>query len=153
MSRNIIIEKLDQKPIDEQDIELVERKGIGHPDSIADGLSEAVSRALSNYYMEHYDTVLHHNTDQVELVGGVSKPVFGSGQMLKPIHILLSGRATNVFKGEMIPVDLIAIDAAKDFLKNTIPHLNVERDVVIESKIGHGSSDLCSVLQHVSPHP
>ncbi|MGD1061456.1 MAG: methionine adenosyltransferase, partial [Methanomassiliicoccales archaeon] len=37
MSKNIIIEKLESKPIEKQQVELVERKGVGHPDSIADG--------------------------------------------------------------------------------------------------------------------
>lgn len=147
MSRNIIIEHLIQKSIEEQDVELVERKGIGHPDSIADGISEAVSRALSKYYLDTFGTLLHHNTDQVEIVGGLSKPVFGAGVLLKPIHILLSGRATNVYKGELIPIDIIAIKAAKKYLKKTIRHINVETDVVIESRIGHGSSDLCDVFE------
>ena len=147
MARNIIIENLVQTPIEKQDVELVERKGIGHPDSIADGISEAISRALSAYYLKHFDNILHHNTDQVELVGGLSKPVFGAGEMVKPIHIMLSGRATNVFKDEKIPVDEIAIGAAKDYLKKTIRHLDVEKHVEIESRIGHGSSDLCSVFE------
>ena len=46
MARNIKVEELLQTPIEKQQIELVERKGIGHPDSISDGLAEAVSRAL-----------------------------------------------------------------------------------------------------------
>ena len=45
MARNIKVEELLQTPIEKQQIELVERKGIGHPDSISDGLAEAVSRA------------------------------------------------------------------------------------------------------------
>ena len=40
MKRNIKVERLNQKPIEQQEIELVERKGIGHPDSVADGLAE-----------------------------------------------------------------------------------------------------------------
>ena len=46
MARNIVIEHLSTKHIEKQDIEIVERKGIGHPDSIADGLAESVSRSL-----------------------------------------------------------------------------------------------------------
>ena len=38
--RNIIIKELIQKPIEEQEVEIVERKGIGHPDSISDGIAE-----------------------------------------------------------------------------------------------------------------
>ena len=46
MKRAITVERLTQTPIEERNIEIVERKGRGHPDYIADGISEAVSRAL-----------------------------------------------------------------------------------------------------------
>jgi S-adenosylmethionine synthetase len=46
MTRNIKVEELLKTPIEKQRIELLERKGIGHPDSISDGLAEAVSHAL-----------------------------------------------------------------------------------------------------------
>ena len=78
MSRNIIVEELIHTPIEEQETEIVERKGIGHPDSVADGLAESVSRALCKMYLEKYDRILHHNTDQVEVVGGQSEPKFRS---------------------------------------------------------------------------
>ncbi|HPY60429.1 MAG TPA: methionine adenosyltransferase, partial [Methanospirillum sp.] len=35
MRRNIAIEMLNQTPVQDQQIELVERKCLGHPDSIA----------------------------------------------------------------------------------------------------------------------
>src|SRR3990170_8924761 len=62
VSRNIIVEELIHTPIEEQETEIVERKGIGHPDSVADGLAESVSRALCKMYLEKYDRILHHNT-------------------------------------------------------------------------------------------
>ena len=77
MARNIFIEELDNASIEQQGIEFVERKGIGHPDSIADGLAEGVSRALCKMYLERYGRILHHNTDEVQVVGGQSAPVFG----------------------------------------------------------------------------
>jgi S-adenosylmethionine synthetase len=40
MKRNIQIEALDQIPLEKQRIELVERKCLGHPDSLADGIAE-----------------------------------------------------------------------------------------------------------------
>jgi len=46
LARNIFIENLAHTPIEKQETEIVERKGIGHPDSIADGVAESVSRAL-----------------------------------------------------------------------------------------------------------
>jgi len=54
MKRNIQIEALAQIPLEKQRIELVERKCIGHPDSIADGVAEAISRALCREYIEEF---------------------------------------------------------------------------------------------------
>jgi len=79
MARNIKVEKLLQTPIEKQQIELVERKGIGHPDSISDGLAEAVSRALCREYISKCGAVLHHNTDETQIVAGRSYPKFGGG--------------------------------------------------------------------------
>ena len=69
MTRNISVEGLDQIPIEKQRIELVERKCLGHPDSLADGIAESISRALSRSYLEECGSVLHHNTDQGEEIG------------------------------------------------------------------------------------
>jgi S-adenosylmethionine synthetase len=77
MVRNIRVEKLTQTPIEKQEIERVERKGVGHPDSMADGFAEAVSRALCNEYIKKCGTVLHHNTDQVEVSGTLLSEVRG----------------------------------------------------------------------------
>ena len=52
MKRNINVSHLVQTPIEKQRVELVERKCIGHPDSLADGVAEAISRALCREYME-----------------------------------------------------------------------------------------------------
>jgi len=43
-------------------------------------VAEAVSRALSKEYLKRFGRILHHNTDQVELVGGESAPIFGGGK-------------------------------------------------------------------------
>ena len=81
MARNIKVEELFQTPIEKQRIELVERKGIGHPDSISDGLAEAVSRALCREYIDKCGAVLHHNTDETQIVAGRSSPRFGGGEI------------------------------------------------------------------------
>jgi Archaeal S-adenosylmethionine synthetase len=120
MERNIVVESLPQAPVEEREVEIVERKGIGHPDSVSDGIAESVSRALSKYYLEHYGRILHHNTDQVEVVGGQAAPKFGGGKVLEPVYILLSGRATTSVNGERIPHRSIATKAALDYLKNIL---------------------------------
>ena len=131
-------------PVEDRKIELVERKGIGHPDSICDGIAEAVSRKLSNEYRECFGEILHHNTDEVQLVAGESDPEFGSGEIITPIYILLTGRATKEFDGEKIPVDSIALKAAKKYIRENFKILDPSM-IEFESKIGETSTDLESV--------
>ena len=145
--RNIIVETLNQTPIEEQDIEIVERKGIGHPDSISDGIAESVSRALCNAYIEKFGGILHHNTDEVQITAGESDPKFGGGEIIKPMDVLLTGRGVPEYEGEKIGIDRIAIAAAKEYLNENIINLDVETCAVVECKIGHGSGDLVDVFR------
>ena len=145
MVRNISVESLKQTATVEREVELVERKGIGHPDSVSDGIAEAVSRSLSKYYLKEYGKILHHNTDQVEVVGGQSAPKFGGGLVLEPTYILLSGRATTKVGNDRIPFKSIATKATKEFLKEDFKHLDFDADVMIDCRIGHGSVDLVDI--------
>ncbi len=146
MARNIVVEDLKSLAVIDRDIEIVERKGLGHPDSVADGIAESVSRALSRYYIQHYGRILHHNTDETQVVGGQAQPRFGGGIMLEPIYILLVGRATTKVNGERgeerIPYRTIAVSAAREYLKKNFRNLNTEEDVLIDCRIGQGSQDL-----------
>jgi len=147
MARNIKVEELFQTPIEKQRIELVERKGIGHPDSISDGLAEAVSRALCREYIGKCGAVLHHNTDETQIVAGRSSPRFGGGEILQPIYILLVGRATKEFEGVELATESVALQAARRYLKNTLVNMDLERDVIMDCKLGTGSSDLRDVFK------
>ncbi len=147
MARNIKVEELLQTPIEKQQIELVERKGIGHPDSISDGLAEAVSRALCREYINKCGAVLHHNTDETQIVAGRSSPKFGGGEVLQPIYMLLVGRATKEFEGVELATESVALQAARRYLKNTLVNIDLERDVIMDCKLGTGSSDLRDVFQ------
>jgi len=142
MARNIEIEKINYTPIEKQNTELVERKGIGHPDSIADGIAETVSRALSKYYLENYGSILHHNTDECQIVGGQSAPKFGGGVVLEPAEVILVGRAVTDVNDERLPIRSTAIKAARDYMKKNFMYLNVDTDVTFDCKIGKGSVDL-----------
>ncbi len=147
MAKNITVKDLKVEPVEKRETEMVERKGIGHPDSVADGISEQVSRGLSRYYVQHFGRVLHHNTDECQVVGGQSIPAFGGGKVTEPIYVLLVGRATTEVNGEKIPFKKIAEDAARNYLKTTFHDLDVDHDVIIETKIGQGSVDLRGVYE------
>ena len=146
--RNIVVKELNQTYIEDLEIEIVERKGIGHPDSISDGIAQAVSNALCDMYQKELGegNILHHNTDEVQITAGDSDPEWEGGIIRKPIDILLTGRGVSEYNGIKFPLERVAIKAAKDFLSETIINLDVELDTVVECKIGHGSGDLVDVF-------
>ncbi len=147
----INIEKLVNTPIEERECEFVERKGLGHPDYIADAIAEATSVRLSKIYLERYGRILHHNVDKVLVVGGQASPRFKGGEVLHPIYILVAGRATteiNTKNGiEQIPIGPIILNEAKNWLRNNFRFLNPEEHVIIDYKIGKGSADLVSTFE------
>ncbi len=147
MERNILVEELTHTTVEEQAIEFVERKGVGHPDSIADGLAESVSRALCKMYLKRYDRILHHNTDETQIVGGQSAPKFGGGAILEPVYILLVGRATTNVDGERLPYRTCAMKAAYSYLERTCKSLDVDWGVVLDCMISQGSVDLRGVYE------
>lgn len=147
MDRHIIAEKLDGTPIEKRNLEIVERKGLGHPDSVADGLAEAVSRALCKEYIKRFGHILHHNTDETQIVAGQSAPKFGGGTIIQPVRIILVGRATSQVGTEDVPVGSTAIAAAREYLRKTFPNLNIDSHVTITCYIGTGSLDLRKLFE------
>ncbi|MDT3435731.1 methionine adenosyltransferase [Haloarcula sp. 1CSR25-25] len=144
--RNIHVQPASGLAVEDQDIEIVERKGIGHPDSICDGVAETVSRALAQTYIDRFGTVLHYNTDETQLVAGTAAPAYGGGEVLEPIYMLVVGRATKAFDGERIPAESIALRAARDYLDEQFPHLDLGSDVIVDVQFGEGSGDLQTVF-------
>ncbi|QSG06429.1 Archaeal S-adenosylmethionine synthetase [Halapricum desulfuricans] len=136
----------EDRAVEDQDVEIVERKGIGHPDSICDGVAESVSRALAQEYLDRYGTVLHYNTDETQLVAGTAAPAFGGGEVLDPIYLLVVGRATKTYDGRRFPAESIALEAAREYLDSTFPSLDVGTDVIVDVKLGEGSGDLQEVF-------
>lgn len=129
--KQLFIRKIN--PIDKQPFEIVERKGVGHPDTLADGIAEAVSIEYSRYCLEKFGAVLHHHFDKTLIMGGQAKIDFGIGKMVKPIRLIINGRVSSIFGKEKINYQEIQEKAAKEYLKNTLPHLNVEKNVQINS--------------------
>jgi S-adenosylmethionine synthetase len=144
--RNVSVAALDRPAVDDQTVEIVERKGIGHPDSLCDGIAESVSRALAAAYLDRVGTILHYNTDETQLVAGNAAPAFGGGEVIEPIHVLIVGRATSEYEGTTIPAEPIALRAARQYLDAHVPHLDVGTDVVLDAKLGEGSGDLRNVF-------
>ena len=130
-----------------REVEVVEHKGLGHPDTICDAIAEHISRSLCLHYLQRFGRILHHNVDKILLVGGGARPAFGGGEILQPIEIYLAGRATFEYQGDTVPVHEIAVEACRQWLRRTLPNLNVERDVRITPRIKPGSADLAGLFE------
>jgi S-adenosylmethionine synthetase len=124
------------------DVEIVERKGIGHPDTICDALAEELSRNLCREYQSRYGKILHHNVDKGLLCGGASQPAFGGGAISAPIRLFLAGRATIRVGNDVVPVGDIAVEGTRAWLKKNLHALDPVRDVIVETIVQPGSQDL-----------
>jgi len=144
---------LDFPYIEEQDVEIVERKGIGHPDTICDNISEKFSIELSKYYYENFGRIFHHNVDKAVLIGGKAIPKFGGGEVLEPIEIKVVGRAILEIKDKKIPIEEIYNESAKKFLENNFKHLNINKHIKLSLKIRPGSVDLVELFNSYNQIP
>ena len=145
-NKNIRIAEGFSTIVAEQPVEYVERKGIGHPDSLIDGIMERVSTDLSIAYINSTGKILHHNVDKGLIIGGASDATYGNGRVTKPIEVILAGRAARSYQDINIDVDGIAINAAKNYLKEHTRFLDLEKEVIFQSKILKGSSDLGDIF-------
>ena len=156
MAKNIYVEGIDELPVPKRNVEIVERKGIGHPDSVSDGIAESVSRALCKMYVKEFGHVLHHNTDETQIAAGRAHPKFGGGTIIDPSYILLVGRATTEVEIEKelkyLPCKPVAVRAAREYLDKTFPNLDVSSEVIMDARIGLGSDDLTGVYKASGYH-
>jgi S-adenosylmethionine synthetase len=141
---------LEAAPVDptRSAIEVLERKGVGHPDTLCDAAAEAFSRRLGRAYVDAVGRVLHHNVDKALLVGGSTSARFGGGEWHEPIRLILAGRATGSAPGLEISVDEIGRAAAAEAL-GVVRHLR-DDDVRLEVAVRSGSSDLRTVFERGS---
>ncbi|HTT41390.1 MAG TPA: methionine adenosyltransferase [Burkholderiales bacterium] len=136
-------------------VELVERKGKGHPDTICDALVENLSRELSRFYLDRFGAILHHNVDKGLLFGGAARPAFRGGEVTAPIEIYLTGRATASYSGVAVPLEEIAIEGSRRWIREHLRYLDPERGVRIIPRIRPTSPDLAAMFlrQHQAGAP
>jgi S-adenosylmethionine synthetase len=144
--RNIEIDELGATPITERKVEVVERKGLGHPDYICDSIMNQVSVELSKEYIRRFGAVMHHNIDKGMLVAGEVKTKFGGGVILKPMLIIFGDRATFEVEGEFIDVNNIAIDTAKQWLRDNMRFVNPD-SIEYQVEIASGSVELTDIFK------
>lgn len=150
MRRHIVVSELNGCSVEDLLVEIVERKGIGHPDSLCDGIAERISVEYSRWCEENLGHILHHNFDKVQLVAGEVDVHFGGGQMIRPIRIQIAGRGTPSYGDKRVPLEYLATEAARSHLRETMRYLNPEEHVVIECYAGRGASELMDVVHQAT---
>lgn len=122
------------------DYDVVERKGIGHPDTLADALAEELSVKYSLYTRNKFGAILHHNFDKVALLGGSSYVSFGKGYMTSPIKVLVNGRVSTKFGEELVPFRRLIHEWVEDFFRENLPIIDPRGDLEISLNISNQSS-------------
>jgi S-adenosylmethionine synthetase len=138
----LLVTPLEDHPIDDGPVEIVERKGLGHPDTICDALAEEFTRSLSRFYLDRCGFIVHHNVDKILLRGGSSQAEFGGGSVIEPIELYLAGRAVMRLEGEVVPIEELAVEGSRRWLRDHLHALDSERHVRIRSLVRPGSADL-----------
>ena len=129
------------------DIEIVERKGVGHPDSICDAIMEDVSRALSQAYLSAAGSVLHHNCDKAMLVAGQAEVAWGGGRIVEPMRLVMGDRATSTWDHHRIDVNGIAVDTARHWIRRHLRHVDPDDHVRYQVEIKPGSAELTGLFR------
>ncbi|HUH69437.1 MAG TPA: methionine adenosyltransferase [Mycobacterium sp.] len=137
--QSLVLSKLD---LGDEAVEVVERKGLGHPDTICDALAETLSRNLCREYRERFGRILHHNVDKVLLCAGQAMPAFGGGAIIAPITIYLAGRATAKVGSDIVAIEEIAVEGSRTWMRVNLHGLDPDRNVRFQTRIRPGSQDL-----------
>jgi S-adenosylmethionine synthetase len=130
----------------EMDVEIVERKGLGHPDTICDAVMERVAQALSRAYREKFGTLLHFNCDKGLLVAGRVERRLGGGQVLEPMRLVIGDRATASWKDKHLDVDEIAVETSKAWFRENIPRVDPDRHLRYQVELRPGSEELAGLF-------
>jgi S-adenosylmethionine synthetase len=143
----IHIEPMSGPSVSEMDVEIVERKGLGHPDTICDAVMERISQALSRAYLEGFGTILHHNCDKGLLVAGQVERRFGGGRVLEPMRLVIGDRATVSVGTERLDVVEIAVETARGWFRENLRRVNPISDLRYQVELRQGSEELSALFQ------
>jgi S-adenosylmethionine synthetase len=146
MKRNITIGRLACSTVEEQEVEIVERKGIGHPDTICDSVMDSISVELSKEYIKKFGSVMHHNIDKGLLVAGQADHRFGGGKITEPMLLVIGDRATFDVGGEHIDVEGIATATAKNWFRKNMRFVG-SNDIKFQVELKEGSAELTDIFK------
>lgn len=146
----VVIEALRDTPVARRRVELVERKGIGHPDTMCDALVEAIALALNRMYLEHTGAIPHYNIDKALLVAGECTKGFGGGQMTRSMELFVGDRATFSVDGTSLPVEETVRAAVDAWLGACLPLVRPGKDLQTRVVLAPGSEELRGIFRQTT---
>ncbi len=141
------INQLRTYPVSKQKIEIVERKGLGHPDTISDMVMNELSVELCRLYLKEFNRVLHYNLDKSLLVAGESETRFGGGVVKKPMKLIFGDRATYSFNGKELPIEELAVYSAKNWFRKNLRFVEPDKHVSYDVQIGRSAPNLADIFK------
>lgn len=127
-------------------MEIVERKGLGHPDTICDSIADEISVELAKFYLKMFGEILHYNIDKALLVAGEAENRFGGGKITKPMLFVIGDRATHWVGKEAVPVNEIVESVVYNWFKSNLRFVEMEH-VRVQNEIKKGSSALRRIFR------
>ena len=143
MTDEIHIQEMAGPTAGESDVEIVERKGLGHPDTICDLVMDQISQALSHAYLQHFGRILHHNCDKGLLVAGQAERCFGGGRIIEPMRLIIGDRATLVREFDVAE---LAVETARGWFRENLPQVDPERHLKYQVELKGGSEELTHIF-------
>lgn len=144
--RNITLEQLRVPPMHLRQVEVVERKGIGHPDTICDSIMNEISVQLCKTYLREFGTILHHNADKSLLVAGQVEHRFGGGRMLEPMKIIFGDRAAYGTAEKTIDVESLVEGVAHKWFRSNMRFVDPNVHVRYQNEMKPGSAELVDIF-------
>ncbi len=142
----IRVQEIKGSTIAELDVEIVERKGLGHPDTICDLVMEDISQALSRAYLQRVGTILHHNCDKGLLVAGRVERKFGGGKVAEPMRLVIGDRAAAFPRDGHVDVTEIALETAKAWFSKNLRNVDPNRHLRYQVELRPGSEELAHIF-------
>ena len=105
-----------------------------------------VSVELSKEYIKRFGRVLHHNADKSLLAAGRASLAFGGGHIDEPMLMVMGDRATYEFEGVEIPVEEIAVNAAKNWFKENLRFVEPDKHICFQNQMRRGSAELTDIF-------
>ncbi len=118
--------------------DIVERKGIGHPDTLADFIAEEFSNTYSKYSLKNFGVILNHWADKVVLSGGISELDYGAKKIIKPMTAYLFGKAVISVGDKIIPIEDMFISSCKKVLKKVFKNKEMLDAMTYKIDINNG---------------